>query len=242
MHEKSATLELIERLSYRTIKNTRRNHATFIGLAMGAWFRKQALYVGAHADEMTLANSDHVFDDNATVDNSRLERSIIMAYLAGMLWASSKYDLGLTYNENSISVVLYRQHVQELITQLNDTTKRDIQSVLIASSEADLSNVEQIKAIKQLLVSYETTRSALVGSYESLRAFNVGSYQAVQDSAATGIRYDKLWLTAGDDRVEQECIDNAAQGWISLSVVYNDGLQCPPAHVGCRCALDYRKV
>lgn len=239
---RSATLELIERLSYKTVHNTRKNHATFIALAVSAWFRLQTLSIGRHIDEMTLTNSDQVFDDNSAVNNDRLQRSILMAYLAGMLWSNRRYDLGLGYDEANPSVVNYRQHVTDLITQLNDTTKQDIKDVLTASADANLTNTAQTKAIKAILVSYETSRSALVGSYESLRAFNLGSWQAMRDSAATGVKYDKLWLTAGDDKVEQECLDNAAQGWIGLSVVYNDGIQCPPAHVGCRCALDYRKA
>lgn len=238
----SPTLSLIERLSYRTINLTRRNHGIFITLAIGAWFRKQALEVGSHVDEMTKANSDQIFDDNSSVDNARLERSIMLAYLAGLLWASSRYDLGTSYDETSIPVVLYRQHVIDLITQLNNTTKADISNVLVASEDANLTLTQQSKALKQLFVSYETSRATLVGSYESLRAFNLGNHQAILDSAATGLSYDKLWLTAGDERVEQDCLDNAAQGWIGLSVVYNDGLQCPPAHIGCRCALDYRRA
>lgn len=239
---RSATLELIERIRYKTVQDTRKNHATFIALAVGAWFRVQALSVGSHVDEMTEANSDQVFDDNAVVDNSRLMRSIMLAYLAGMLWSNRKYDLGLAYDESNPSVVHYRQHIADLITQLNDTTKADISNVLVASQDAQLSATAQSKALKQLLVSYETQRATLVGVYESRRAFNFGSWQAMSDHAATGVRYDKLWLTAGDDRVERECLDNAAQGWIGLSVVYNDALQCPPAHVGCRCVLDYRKA
>jgi hypothetical protein len=234
-------LNLSEAITYKQINMDRRNHGTFIALAAGAYFRKQLLALGARLDELDATNSDAIFDATAQhADKSRLERSIIMAYLGGLLWSKRTYALERNYDTSDIHVLLYQQqHIPTLITQLNDTSKQEIRNVITVGINADIGLPAIRKSVKQLLVSYETSRAALVGSYESLRAFNLGMYSAIVD---TGVPYEKQWLTAGDDRVEQECEDNRAQGWVALSVVYNDGLQCPPAHVGCRCAMNYRKA
>lgn len=235
----SVTLELIERLAYRTVHNTRRNHGAFLTLSLAAFFRAQGMNVSTHSDEMTIDNSDSVFDEYAQVDHSRLERSLMLAFLAGMLWGARRYDTGFIYDEATLSVVAYRNRILDLIVLLDATTKRDLKDVLTASVDASLSPVETKKAIQQLFVSYETQRSAQAGQYESLLAFNRGNFQSIVD---TSVSYDKLWLTADDNRVEQECLDNAAQGWVGLSVSYNTGGLYPPAHIGCRCALDFRKA
>ncbi len=240
LKEHSAMLKLRETVAYKQVQRDRRNHATFVDLAVAAFFRQQTLLLGARLDELDTSNSDVLFDDSVkNADHSRLDRSILLAYLAGMLWSKRTYSLDREYDMNDIHVLMYqRQHIPTLITQLNDTTKHEIRDIVTNGLDADLDLSAIRKSIRQLLVSYATSRSALVGSYESLCAFNNGMYNAVVD---TGVHYEKLWLTAGDSKVEQDCLDNAAQGWIGLSVVYNDGLQCPPAHVGCRCALDFRK-
>lgn len=231
----------MESITYKQLNRDRRNHATFVGLAAGAFFRKQMLAMSARLDELDETNSDTLFDSSTqSVDKSRLERSIVMAYLAGLLWANHTYKLNRLYNASDIHVLLYQsQHIPTLFTQLNDTTKHDIRDIVTNGLDAEIGLLAIRKSIKQLLVSYEGSRAALVGSYESIRAFNLGMYSAIMD---TDVPYEKQWLTAGDNRVEQECEDNRAQGWVALSVVFNDGLQCPPAHVGCRCALDYRKA
>ncbi len=237
----SATHSLIESISYRTIHNTRKNHATFVGLAVASWFRNQGMVLGNRLDELNETNSAALFDDSAAkVDNERVTRSILLAYLAGMLFAKRSYALDMDYNMDNIHVLLYRQqHIPELLTQLNATSKQDMRDVITNGLDAELDMMGIRKQIKALFVSYGTQRSALIGSHESIAAFGLGQYAAVVD---TGMPYDKLWLNVGDDKVEQECLDNTAQGWVSLHTSYNGGALVPPQHVGCRCAMDYRKV
>ena len=47
----------------------------------------------------------------------------------------------------------------------------------------------------------------------------------------------KQWLTAGDDRVEPECLMNEAQGPIPLDQPFASGRLAPIVHSNCRCVL-----
>lgn len=230
-----AITELNERVSYRAINHARRNHTTFVALAFASWFRLQSQAFVSRADELTEANSDQVFDESIqSVSNERVKRTLMLTYLAGMLWSKSRYDLKLDYDLNNMHILLYdAQQTPDLLTQLNATTKKDINDLV----SAELTTAELQKAIRQLFVSYYTDRSTRIGQHAGSTAFILGTYTANLDS---GLAFEKKWLTAGDDKVEQECLDNEAQGWIGLTVVYNRGTQCPPEHNGCRCGLDYR--
>lgn len=224
--------KLIEKISHTTIHHTRRNHETFIALAASAYFRSQRQALDFST--LTIDSAEKAVDE-AKVSKDRLERSILLAYLAGLLWSKRKFTLERAYNEADIHIILYKAHVDDLVKQLDATTVKDIQDVLTGAAEA---NVNAEKALKELFVSYSTDRATRIGVYEGRRAFTLGSYSALVD---TGEPYQKLWLTQGDDKVTEDCLANAAQGWIGLTVVYNNGVQCPPEHLGCRCALDYRK-
>lgn len=52
----------------------------------------------------------------------------------------------------------------------------------------------------------------------------------------------KAWLTVGDDRVEEECQRNEADGWIPIEKAFDGGVQEVPQHVGCRCTVTYRRL
>lgn len=233
----SAITTLQERVGYRSIHNTRRNHLTFVGLAVAAWFRLQSQLFTPHIHELNETNSDQLFDESvANVDSDRVKRSLSLVYLAGMLWSKRSFDLSLDFDLNNMHILIYQaQQLPTLLTDLNATTKHDIRDILAA----DLTQPQLQKAIRQLFVSYGTDRSTRIGQHSGSGAFTLGTYTANLDS---GLAFEKKWLTAGDDKVKQECLDNEAQGWIGLTVVYNRGTQYPPEHNGCRCALDYRSA
>lgn len=50
----------------------------------------------------------------------------------------------------------------------------------------------------------------------------------------------KAWITAGDDRVDDHCEANEAQGHIPIDKEFKSGSSTPPDHPNCRCTLAYR--
>lgn len=59
------------------------------------------------------------------------------------------------------------------------------------------------------------------------------------NAEARGAQY-KVWITAGDDRVSEECQSCEAVGWISIDDEFPTGNDQPPNHPNCRCTLSYR--
>ena len=50
----------------------------------------------------------------------------------------------------------------------------------------------------------------------------------------------KAWITVGDDRVDEHCEANEAQGWIKIKDVFSSGSAQVPDHPNCRCTNAYR--
>lgn len=50
----------------------------------------------------------------------------------------------------------------------------------------------------------------------------------------------KLWQSAGDDRVSDECLSNESAGWIPIKESFPGGASHEPQHIGCRCVVSYR--
>lgn len=95
------------------------------------------------------------------------------------------------------------------------------------------------KEITDKLTSEIKTRSLssakAVASDTAMIAFNNG-YRDV--ARATGAKR-KQWITAGDNRVDEQCVANASAGEIPLGKDFPSGVAYAPAHTSCRCVVDY---
>ncbi len=63
---------------------------------------------------------------------------------------------------------------------------------------------------------------------------------ANQEIAESRGQQHKIWITTGDDRVDDACQGNEAQGWIGIKETFQSGSDTPPDHPLCRCSLAYR--
>ena len=63
---------------------------------------------------------------------------------------------------------------------------------------------------------------------------------ANQEIAEARGQQHKIWITTGDDRVDDACQGNEAQGWIGIRDTFSSGSDTPPDHPLCRCSLAYR--
>jgi SPP1 gp7 family putative phage head morphogenesis protein len=63
------------------------------------------------------------------------------------------------------------------------------------------------------------------------------SQGALEGYKASGVVEGKLWLTAEDDLVSEECEANADAGVIGLDEDFPSGDDAPPVHPNCRCAI-----
>jgi SPP1 gp7 family putative phage head morphogenesis protein len=81
---------------------------------------------------------------------------------------------------------------------------------------------------------FSKDRAMMIARTETSKASNKG---AVIGYAASGLVSLKQWLTAEDDLVEEECLENAAAGDIALDADFPSGDDAPPAHPNCRCVI-----
>jgi len=88
--------------------------------------------------------------------------------------------------------------------------------------------------ITQYFEDQSEWRALRIARTEVISGYAQGSLEGYRQ---TGIVKQKQWLTAGDDRVEGECLLNEADGPIALEATFTSGVDAPPVHCNCRCTL-----
>lgn len=86
---------------------------------------------------------------------------------------------------------------------------------------------------------FSDDRAMTIARTETQMAANAG---ALNGYKASGVVERKQWVTAEDDLVEEDCLENAAagaagDGVLALDDEYPSGDDAPPAHPNCRCVI-----
>jgi hypothetical protein len=119
-------------------------------------------------------------------------------------------------------------HAFNLVTDLNNTTQRNLQRVMANFFQSEARDVDLLK--KQLAPIFGTGRAENIAITETTRAFEVGKEIYRDQLAAQGIRTDLRWHTMRDERVCVICEPNEgklkSEGWTVNSI---------PAHPRDRC-------
>jgi SPP1 gp7 family putative phage head morphogenesis protein len=87
--------------------------------------------------------------------------------------------------------------------------------------------------------AFSDDRAMTIARTETQMAANTG---AVNGYKASGVVDGKQWLTAEDDLVSEDCVENGAagdngDGVIGLDEDFPSGDDAPPAHPNCRCSI-----
>lgn len=122
------------------------------------------------------------------------------------------------------------QYTGELITQINDTTRRQVQQAVAAWIE----NGEPLSTlINELAITFGERRAALISSTEVTKAYAQGSHIAYVRS---GVVQKVAWHTAMDERTCVQCFPlHGKQAPINGS--FEGGIGLPPRHPRCRCFI-----
>jgi SPP1 gp7 family putative phage head morphogenesis protein len=81
---------------------------------------------------------------------------------------------------------------------------------------------------------FSSERSDVIARTELNFAASTG---AMEGYRASGVVTGKVWLTAEDDKVSEECQANGDAGEIGLDEDFPSGDDAPPVHPNCRCAV-----
>ena len=184
---------------------------------------------------------------------SALADSIAQAYLQGsvemMTWGKTKAGIPIAYEGPPIDEAVqyaktYMSKVK-LVDGLNETSRKQL-SKIISDGIKNKRGIPGIKsdirhkfdwmargAKSEIPGRTLASRAEMIARTETNNALSQAQLQKMQDMDITG----KEWITAGDDRVSDACLQNEADGAIPRDQSFSSGAMAPPEHVNCRCSL-----
>lgn len=164
---------------------------------------------------------------------------------------SAALDLGLaaaleiTHPE---AVRFLRNRGAELVTRIDETTRRQMRGVLTRGLEDGRSYADVADEISRRfrgfsdrsVLGHIRTRAELVAVQELGVAYEHAHTMLADDLTRAGYQLERSMVIAGDDRTCPDCLDADAAGWIPHGQLFPSGVIGAPVHVGCRCATATR--
>lgn len=158
--------------------------------------------------------------ERVLIDSVDLGASIAFDQLAGV---GIMFDYTLA---NTAARDWANRYVGQLITQIDETTRRAVQEAVtryIGNGESLQNLVSDLQG-----TGFSRRRARLIAMTETTRAYAEGSTLSYEQS---GVVKEFEWRTANDERVCPTCGGNAGKRFPL------NGLTKPPAHPGCRCGM-----
>lgn len=136
-----------------------------------------------------------------------------------------------------------KKHAAEAVTQINDTTRKEIARIVSDGVKSGSSYNDIAKAIKEKFEEFAvpmpqkhvSNRAVLVAVTELANAYCEGNAQVGNYLQDNGVNMMKAWQTLEDDRVSDGCKENERVGWIPINKEFPSGHMHPPRFPGCRC-------
>lgn len=136
-----------------------------------------------------------------------------------------------------------KKHAAEAVTQINDTTRKEIARIVSDGVKSGSSYNDIAKAIKDKFEEFAvpmpqkhvSNRAVLVAVTELANAYCEGNAQVGSYLQDNGVKMMKAWQTLEDDRVSDGCKENERVGWIPINKEFPSGHMHPPRFPGCRC-------
>lgn len=196
----------------------------------------------------------HIFDLATRQTNvlffDPLQDGIAAALTSGGMQMLSLVGFDMAFSLKHPRATVYLQsHGSTLISQINELTRGNIQTILsegidqgwgynrIAEAITDMYSAMAVGKPQQHIDS----RAHLIAVTELGNAYEEGSQIVVRDLQDGGLQMEKSWLTVGDDRVSEGCKANQGEGWIPFATPFLSGHQRPLRFPGCRCTALYRR-
>lgn len=196
---------------------------------------------------------DEIAEETVDLFYAPIQRAAGRALVAGAanLVAEIGEELPTPFTlRNPRAVAYLEQHGYGLISQINSVTRGNIATIVNNGVAEGWSYNRTAREIISLYAEmaegrpqeHIKSRAHLIAVTEAGTAYETGNRIVVDDLAEAGIRMEHSWLTAGDDRVSEQCAANEAQGWIPLAQSFESGHTQPPRFPGCRCSALYRRA
>lgn len=136
-----------------------------------------------------------------------------------------------------------KKHAAEAVTQINDTTRKEIARIVSDGVKSGASYNDIAKEIKNKFEEFAvpmpqkhvSNRAVLVAVTELANAYCEGNARVGNYLQDNGVKMMKAWQTLEDDRVSDGCKENERVGWIPINKEFPSGHMHPPRFPGCRC-------
>ena len=150
-------------------------------------------------------------------------------------WGKTKGGIPIAYEGPPISQAVdwAEKHAATLVTQMAEETQRRL-ALTISNGIANKRGIPGLaRDIRKTFADMTKFRSELIARTETAEALSSASLDTMADMGIEG----KEWVTAGDDRVSDDCLGNEAEGVIPVNQSFSGGVMAPPQHPDCRCTV-----
>jgi HK97 family phage portal protein len=182
-----------------------------------------------------VGNDDHIHELESQTDET-LKASLKRGGDDTFRQLADKLDTGAEFDATQeLASNFIRENGLDSAKKINDTLKGEMRTILSEGVDEGLSVREMADQIEEL-TGTPSNRAERIARTEVLKGYQEGSLQgAVQSGVVVG----KSWLTAGDDRVDEDCLAAETDGVIPLNASFSNGDSAPPDHPNCRCVLQW---
>lgn len=159
-------------------------------------------------------------------------------------------ELGISWDlKNPRAVAYAKRHAAEMVTRIDDETRRVIKQIVVEGTKEGWSYDEIARRITGKFSEFAAgkpqehidSRAHLVAVTEIGNAYEEGNLIVAEGLAGEGLPMEHAWQTVGDARVSAGCRENEAAGWIPQEQAFPSGHMRPLRFPGCRCTGLYRR-
>lgn len=176
------------------------------------------------------------FDDKLQADIAGQIAEINISGTAEMVtWGKTRAGVPIAYEGPPIQQAIdwANKHSATLVKGLDEETKTRLAHTISQGIETKRGVPGLARDMRTTFADMSKHRSELIARTETANALSQASLDTMEDMGIDG----KEWVTAGDDRVSEECEANENEGVIPVGQTFSGGVMAPPQHPDCRCTL-----
>jgi len=150
-------------------------------------------------------------------------------------WGKTKGGVPITYEGPPLSQAVdwAEKRGAWLVKGMDEETKKRLAHTISQGIETKRGVPGLARDIRSTFADMSKHRSELIARTETANALSQASLDTMEDMGIDG----KEWITAGDDRVSEECEGNENEGVIPVGQTFSGGVMAPPQHPDCRCVI-----
>ncbi|MCK4649535.1 minor capsid protein [bacterium] len=169
----------------------------------------------------------------------KLNNQLLAVWVSGtaemVSWGQTKAGIPIAYEGPPIQGAIdwAKKHTATLVKGIDEETKKRLAYTIKQGIETKRGIPGLARDIRSTFTDMSKHRSELIARTETANALSQASLETMEDMGIDG----KEWVTAGDDKVSDECLGNEAEGVIPVGQAFSGGVMAPPQHPDCRCTL-----